>query len=59
MWSNPQETADLIAFTKEILNGKLHFLYSVCYCEDYCQEDLKNLSIFCCRILSKTIVILV
>ena len=25
MWTNPQETADLFAFTKEILNGKLHF----------------------------------
>ena len=28
MWSNPQETADCDTFTKEILNGKLHFLYS-------------------------------
>ena len=28
MWSNPQETADLVAFTEEILNGKLHFLCS-------------------------------
>ena len=24
MWPNPQETADLITFTEEILNGKLH-----------------------------------
>ena len=24
-----QETADLVTFTGEILNGKLHFLYSV------------------------------
>ena len=24
MWPNPQETADLVAFTKEIPNGKLH-----------------------------------
>ena len=24
-----QETADLVTFTKEILNGKLHFLCSV------------------------------
>ena len=30
MWPNPQETEDLITFTEEILNGKLHFLYSVC-----------------------------
>ena len=26
MWSNPLETADLVTFTEEILNGKLHFL---------------------------------
>ena len=25
MRPNPQETADLIIFTEEILNGKLHF----------------------------------
>ena len=29
MWLNPQETADLVTFTEEILNGKLHFLCSV------------------------------
>ena len=29
MWSNPQETADLVTFTEEVLNGKLHFLCSV------------------------------
>ena len=29
MWSNPQETADLVTFTEETLNGKLHFLCSV------------------------------
>ena len=28
MRPNPQETADLVAFTGEILNGKLHFLCS-------------------------------
>ena len=28
MWPNPEETADLVKFTKEILNGKLHFLCS-------------------------------
>ena len=26
MWPNPQETAYLVTFTEEILNGKLHFL---------------------------------
>ena len=28
MWPNPQEIADLVTFTEEIVNGKLHFLYS-------------------------------
>ena len=31
MGPNPQEIADLVTFTKEILNGKLHFLYSERY----------------------------
>ena len=31
MWLNPQKTADLVTFTEEILNGKLHFLCSVYY----------------------------
>ena len=30
MWPNPQETADLATFAKEIFNGKLHFLRSEC-----------------------------
>ena len=29
MWPNPQETAGLLTFTKEIFNGKLQFLCSV------------------------------
>ena len=29
MWPNPQFPADLVPFTEEILNGKLHFLRSV------------------------------
>ena len=28
MWSNPQETGDLVTFTEEILNGILPFLCS-------------------------------
>ena len=28
MWANPQFPADLVTFTEEILNGKLHFLCS-------------------------------
>ena len=29
MWLNAQFSADLVTFTEEILNGKLHFLCSV------------------------------
>ena len=29
MWSNPQFPIDLVTFTEEILNGKLHFLCGV------------------------------
>ena len=29
MWLNSQETTDLVTFTEKILNGKLHFLFSV------------------------------
>ena len=25
MWPNPPKTSDLVTFTEEILNGKLHF----------------------------------
>ena len=28
MCPNPKETADLVTFTEEILNGKIHFLCS-------------------------------
>ena len=31
MWPNPQESADLVTFTEEILNGKVHFLCSEIY----------------------------
>ena len=30
MRPSPQQTADLVTFTEEILNGKSHFLCSVC-----------------------------
>ena len=30
MWPNQQDTADLVIFAEEILNEKLHFLYSEC-----------------------------
>ena len=32
MRPDPQETADLVTFTEEIFNGKLHFLCSVLGC---------------------------
>ena len=41
MWPNPQETADLVAFTEEILHGKLHFLCNESYKdsqENICDE---------------------
>ena len=31
MRPNPYKTADLVTFTEEILNGKLHFLHSGCF----------------------------
>ena len=31
MWPNPQFPADLVTFTEEILNGKLHFLWGVIF----------------------------
>ena len=38
MWPNPQETADLVIFTEDILNGKLHFLCSVRFSFDILQK---------------------
>ena len=43
MRSNPQETADLVTFTDEILNGKLDFLCSGgSYCRFNMQSDPDN-----------------
>ena len=55
MWPNPQETADLVTFTEEILNGKLHFLCSASsilallffpYINDLRQGLLPDVSLF-------------
>ena len=46
MWPNPQETADLVTFTEEILNGKLHFLSHVRPQKSF-QKTLKLLSLLC------------
>ena len=35
MWPNPQFPADLVTFTEEILDRKLHFLCSVNSCGQY------------------------
>ena len=35
MWPNPQETADLVTLTEEILNGKGHFLCNACSVDFY------------------------
>ena len=37
MWPNPQETADLVTFTEEILNGKFDIL------EQWILEGIKYL----------------
>ena len=29
MWLNPQETTDLVKFTKEFLNGKVYFFIQI------------------------------
>ena len=41
---NPQETADLVTFTEEILNGKLYFLCSVACTETAIWGLVKKLS---------------
>ena len=42
MLPNPQETADLVIFTEEILNWKLHLL-----CSEYLQKiDLVSILLF-------------
>ena len=45
MWKNPQETVDLVTFTREILNENFHFLSSSCFLrfpETLRQIDLVN-----------------
>ena len=49
MWLNPQGTVDLVTFTEEILNGKLHFLYSAIhsYSSFKSKFSIKDFFIFC------------
>ena len=39
MWPNPQETAHLVTFTEEILNGKVYFLSRVKKINAYTKEN--------------------
>ena len=39
MWPNPQETAHLITFTEEILNGKLNFCAVLAFEMEYWEEQ--------------------
>ena len=52
MWSNRQETVDLVIFTEEILNRKIHFLCSVNSLQCFlCTEfSLKLVSVIFCQI---------
>ena len=45
MWANPQFPADLVTFTEEILNGKLHFSCSVLYDRGFCHENNLKINI--------------
>ena len=38
MWPNPQKIADLVTFTEEIFNGKLHFLWSAIFLPSKCSN---------------------
>ena len=43
MWPNQQETKDLVTFTEEILNGKLHILCSAYH--DYQLSNAKKIPV--------------
>ena len=44
MWPYPQETADLVTFTEEILNGKLNLLCSDAHTKLMTEEGVKFMS---------------
>ena len=46
MRPNPQFTADLVTFTEEILNGKLHFLCIEITCTWASYESIHRTKIF-------------
>ena len=45
MWPNPKETADLVTFTEEVLNGKLHFSHSDRSSVKSCPENLASIKV--------------
>ena len=50
MLPNPQETADLVTFTEEIPNEKLHFLSFFMQCQNKMLIDGKDLSRAFCKL---------
>ena len=54
MWQNPQEAADLVTFTEEILNGKLHFL---CIEWNISKKDNGKLSKWYRTLLAESIIV--
>ena len=42
MWPNPQETAELVTFTEEVLNGKLLFFCLYVIDEDLSPDELQQ-----------------
>ena len=50
MWPNLQFPADLATFTKDILNGKLYFLFSgITISSPKCGQNLLNQTQFVCK----------
>ena len=45
MWSNPQFPADIVTFTEEIFNEKLHFLCSVWFSNYWIESEHKYTSL--------------
>ena len=46
MWPNPQFPADLATFTEEILNQKVHFLYSFFFTVSYFPAFYVNTEVY-------------
>ena len=47
MWPNPQQAADLVTLTEEILNRKLHFLSSGC------TKDIQNHDLYTAKYMKR------